>query len=136
MAKKKDIEDRRIHKIDVRFTNSEYQKILSDMEQYGYLSVSKYVRERMLKRRVEIKEELVTDREIKNQINMLSTEISRIGANYNKAVRRYLSTCNAKRPDGSTAITTRSTNYYLNRLHEDTLKVKELMDAILKTVNV
>ena len=105
------------------------------MEQYGYLSVSKYVRERLLKRRIEVKEQLVTDRDIKNQINKLTTEISRIGANYNKTVRKYLSTCNAVRPDGSTAITTRSTNYYVNRLREDTEKIKELIEKILESVS-
>ena len=105
------------------------------MEQYGYLSVSKYVRKRLLKRKVEIKEQLVTDRDVKNQINKLATEISRIGANYNKFVRKYLSTCNAVRPDGSTAITTRSTNYYVNRLREDTINIKEMMEKILDTVS-
>lgn len=105
------------------------------MEQYGYLSVSKYVRERLLKKRVQIKEELVTDRDVKNQINKLATEISRIGANYNKFVRKYLSTCKAVRPDGSTAITTRSTNYYVNKLRDDTVDIKELMEKILASVS-
>ena len=135
MAKKKDIEDVRNHILPVRFTKSEYDKLLSDVERYGYLSVSKYVRERLLKGRVEVKEQLVSDRDIKNQLNKLSTEISRIGGNYNKTVRKYLSTCKATRPDGSTAITTRSTNYYMNRLREDTLKIKELMEAILDSVS-
>ena len=75
MAKKKDIEDKKSYNINVRFTKSEYDKLLSDVEKYGYLSVSKYVRERLLKGRVEIQEQLVTDQDIKNQINLLTTEI-------------------------------------------------------------
>ena len=127
--------DKRSHNINVRLTKSEYDKIISEMEQYGYLSVSKYVRERLLKKRVKIMEQLVTDRDIKNQINKLTTEISRIGSNYNKFLRKYLSTCNAVRPDGSTAITTRSTNYYVNRLRDETVDIKELMEKVLDTVS-
>ena len=135
MAKKKDIEDKKSYNINVRFTKSEYDKLLSDVEKYGYLSVSKYVRERLLKGRVEIQEQLVTDQDIKNQINLLTTEISRIGGNYNKTVRRYLTTCKLTRPDGSTAISTRSTNYYMNKLRDDTLKIKEMMEYIIEAIS-
>lgn len=134
MARKKDIHERRIHKIDIRFTTEEYNKILTEMENYGYLSISKYVRERLLKGRLTIKEQVVTDQDIKNQINRLSTEISRIGTNYNTTVKKYMAMCNAKKEDGSALINTRSTNYYINNLLDMTTKVKEYMEIIIKTI--
>lgn len=136
MGKTKDINDRKIHFIGLRLTTDEYNKILSDMENYGYLSVSKYIRERVIKGRLTIKEQVVTDRDIKNQVNKLSTEISRIGSNYNKIVKKYLAICNAKRIDGNPIINTRSTNHYLYNLTEMSAKIKELMEMVIDTVSV
>lgn len=136
MGKIKDINDRKIHYIGLRLTTDEYNKILSDMENYGYLSVSKYIRERVIKGRLTIKEQVVTDRDIKNQVNKLSTEISRIGSNYNKIVKKYLAICNAKRIDGNPIINTRSTNHYLYNLTEMSAKIKELMEMVIDTVSV
>lgn len=135
MARKKDISERKNQFIGIRLTSEEYNRILSDMEYYGYLSVSKYIRERVLKRKLVIKEPVVTELDIKNQINRLSTQISSIGSNYNMTVKKYLTFCNAKRDDGTPLINTRSTNYYINNLINMTEKVKELMEIVLDTIS-
>lgn len=135
MGKEKDIKDKKKHFIGIRLTTDEYNKILSDMEQSGYLSISKYVRERLLKRKITLIREVTTDRDIKNQINRLSTEISRIGSNYNNVVRKYSAACNYVKNDGSPAITTRSTNYYMNKLMKMTEEVKDLMNSVIKTID-
>lgn len=136
MRKKLDESQRRSYKIDIRFTPLEYEKIKSEMECNGYLSMSKYIRMKLLKGRLVINHQIVTDRDIKNQVNRLSTEISRIGANYNMTVKKYMAMCRAKKEDGSALINTRATNYYINNLYEMTTKVKELMDVVVATVSV
>lgn len=135
MGTKKDINERKNHFIGIRLTADEYRKILSDMERYGYLSVSKYVREKVIKGRLTIKEQIVTDKDIKDQVNKLTTEISRIGSNYNKTVRKYLAVTKIKKSDGSPAINTRSTNYYIDNLHKMTMEIKKMMDHIIETIS-
>lgn len=102
-----------------RVTEKEEIQIRRDMSNADYLSMSKYFRDMILKRKVTLEKVQITDRTTRNQINDLSAKIERIGVNYNQAVRALHSALNAKVVKGKAAA------YYLSLL-------ASLSDEIIK----
>lgn len=102
-----------------RVTEKEEIQIRRDMANADYLSMSKYFRDMILKRKVTLEKVHITDRTTRNQINDLSAKIERIGVNYNQAVRALHGALNAKVVKGKAAA------YYLSLL-------ASLSDEIIK----
>ena len=102
-----------------RVTEKEEIQIRRDMANADYLSMSKYFRDMILKRKVALEKVQITDRTTRNQINDLSAKIERIGVNYNQAVRALHGALNAKVVKGKAAA------YYLSLL-------ASLSDEIIK----
>ena len=102
-----------------RVTEKEEIQIRRDMANEDYLSMSKYFRDMILKRKVTLEKVQITDRTTRNQINDLSAKIERIGVNYNQAVRALHGALNAKVVKGKAAA------YYLSLL-------ASLSDEIIK----
>ena len=102
-----------------RVTEKEEIQIRRDMANADYLSMSKYFRDMILKRKVTLEKVQITDRTTRNQINDLSAKIERIGVNYNQAVRALHGALNAKVVKGKAAA------YYLSLL-------ASLSDEIIK----
>ena len=102
-----------------RVTEKEEIQIRRDMANADYLSMSKYFRDMILKRKVTLEKVQITDRTTRNQINDLSAKIERIGVNYNQAVRALHGALNAKGVKGKAAA------YYLSLL-------ASLSDEIIK----
>jgi hypothetical protein len=102
-----------------RVTEKEEIQIRRDMSNADYLSMSKYFRDMILKRKVTLEKVQITDRTTRNQINDLSAKIERIGVNYNQAVRALHGALNAKVVKGKAAA------YYLSLL-------ASLSDEIIK----
>ncbi len=102
-----------------RVTEKEEIQIRRDMANADYLSMSKYFRDMILKRKVTLEKVQITDRTTRNQINDLSVKIERIGVNYNHAVRALHGALNAKVVKGKAAA------YYLSLL-------ASLSDEIIK----
>ena len=102
-----------------RVTEKEEIQIRRDMANADYLSMSKYFRDMILKRKVTHEKVQITDRTTRNQINDLSAKIERIGVNYNQAVRALHGALNAKVVKGKAAA------YYLSLL-------ASLSDEIIK----
>ena len=121
--------------VPVRFTEKQYAQLRMQMENVDFLSVSKYIRARVLDERIPIHRKLVlTDRNLRNQINRLSTTITRIGTDYNQVTRRVNALMKMKNPDGSAVVNPRSTAFFLSRLHKETLQIKLLMEQVIETV--
>ena len=102
-----------------RVTEKEEIQIRRDMSNADYLSMSKYFRDMILKRKVTLEKVQITDKTTWNQINNLSAKIERIGVNYNQAVRALHGALNAKVVKGKAAA------YYLSLL-------ASLSDEIIK----
>ena len=77
---------------------------------------------------------VLTDRVFRNQINSLSTIVSRIGVDYNQATKRFNSLVKQKRADGTPVINARAANYYLRQLQSMTVDLKRAMDYIIEMV--
>ena len=122
--------------VTLRFTEKEYIQLRAQMENVDYLSVSRYIRERVLNRQIVIKKDIVlTDRNLRNQINTLSSTVARIGVDYNQATKRFNSLAKQTRPDGSPVINARAANYYLSQLHLYTLQLIAELQKIVQIVS-
>ena len=111
-----------------RVTEKEEIQIRRDMANADYLSMSKYFRDMILKRKVTLEKVQITDRTTRNQINDLSAKIERIGVNYNQAVRALHGALNAKVVKGKAAA------YYLSlraSLSDEIIKrQEEIIDRV------
>ena len=87
-----------------RVTEEEEIQIRRDMANADYLSMSKYFRDMILKRKITLEKVTMTDRTMRNQINDLSAKIERIGVNYNQVVSLY----HQQSRSGSAGLNTRS----------------------------
>lgn len=122
--------------VGLKFTEKEYAQIRMQMENVDYLSLSKYIRAKVLDESIPIHRKLVlTDRNLRNQINRLSTTITRIGTDYNQITKRMNALMKLKNPDGSLVVNPRSTAFFLSRIHKETLEIKSIMNKIIDKVD-
>lgn len=121
--------------VGIRFTEKEWEVLTTQMKNYDYLSISRFIRDKVLDKRIKIDRNIVlTDRAFRNQINSLSAIVARIGVDYNQATKRFNSLVKQKRADGSPVINARAANYYLKQLNAMTVDLKKTMDTIIKMV--
>jgi hypothetical protein len=121
--------------VGIRFTEKEWELLCTQMKNCDYLSISRFIRDKVLDKRIKIDRSVVlTDRVFRNQINSLSTIVSRIGVDYNQATKRFNSLVKAKRADGSPVINARAANYYLRQLQTMTKELKQTMDQNIEMV--
>jgi len=120
----------------VRLTEQEDVELHRMMANLDYLSVAKYFRERALDRQTDIRRNIVlTDRNLRNQINNLASDVAKIGVDYNQATKKFNSLVKMKRSDGSPVLNERAANYYLTRLQKMTLAIKDRLDKIIEIVS-
>lgn len=121
--------------VGIRFTEKEWEVLTTQMKNYDYLSISRFIRDKVLDKRIKIDRSIVlTDRVFRNQINSLSAIVARIGVDYNQATKRFNSLVKQKRADGSPVINARAANYYLRQLNAMTVDLKKTMDTIIEMV--
>ena len=127
--------ENRTRYVGIRFTEKEWELLRNQMMNYDYLSISRFIRDKVLDKRIKIDRSVVlTDRVFRNQINSLSTIVSRIGVDYNQATKRINSLVKQKRADGSPVINARAANYYLCKLQSMTVELKKSMDYVIQLV--
>ena len=116
----------------VRFSEDEWLQISTRMNNSDYLSFTRFCKDILLKGRISYTKVTMTDRSIRNQINNVTSQISRIGNNYNQFVKRYQTTCKVKKKDGTPAIDTKVTIYYAKRLEAATEQLKDLQNQLIE----
>lgn len=122
--------------VAVRFTDKEYVQLKAQMANDDYLSVSKYIRVKTLDEHFRVRKRIVlTDRNLRNQINNLTAKIERIGVDYNQATKRFNTLTKAKRLDGTPVINARAANYYLKKLYAMTRDLKEEVNTLIEMVD-
>ena len=121
--------------VGIKFTETEYKMLSKQMQNNDYLSISNYIRDKVLDKRIKIDRSIeLTDRVFRNQINSLSAKVARIGVDYNQATKRFNSLVKEKRADGSPVINARAANYYLRQINAMTVELKKTMDQIIEMV--
>jgi len=123
-------------KVTARFTEKEYVQLKAKMANLDYLSLSKYIRVKALDKQIQVNKNVVlTDRNLRNQINNLTATIARIGVDYNQATKKFHILSKKTRPDGSPVINVRSANYYLISLQKMTRALNKNMDTLIEIVS-
>lgn len=126
----------RSHFVGLRFTEKEYVQLKAKMANLDYLSLSKYIRVKALDKQIQVNKNVVlTDRNLRNQINNLTATIARIGVDYNQATKKFHILSKKTRPDGSPVINVRSANYYLISLQKMTRALNKKMDTLIEIVS-
>lgn len=122
--------------INVRLTEKEHLQLKMQMKNLDYISVSQFIRDKVLDQRIRIRRDVeYTDRNLRNQINSLSTLVAKIGVDYNQATKKFTTLCKSKRADGSPVINSRSANSYLKKVAMMTTELKEAMDKVIDIVS-
>ena len=88
--------------IRARITAEEMDKVTVMMENYGYKTVSSFLRDLLFKKRLETHREIVnvTDKVLRDKMNNVIFQINKIGVNYNQVVALYQQQAKMFRPDG------------------------------------
>lgn len=126
--------EKRTKRYTIRFTESENEKMLSDMNSHDYLSVAKYIRDLVLNHRVRIEKVRVTDRSLRNQINQISLSINKLGNNYNQIVHKYNYITTVKNSKGEYIVSSRATARYLTDLEKVSIEIRNLQLQLIEIV--
>ena len=122
--------------VGLRFTEGEFEQIESQMKKADYISISKFIRDRALNKQIKVRRNIVlTDRNLRNMINDISTRIAKIGVDYNQATKQLNALSKKQRADGSPVINARAANYYLNKVAVMTKELKAQMDLVINMVD-
>ena len=128
--------DPRVRKISLRLSEKEYLQLLTQMQSNDYRSLSRFIRDKLLDTKTVIRKNIVlTDRNLRNQINNLSATVAKVGVDYNQATKKFNALCKMKRADGSPVINARAANYYLKKLYALTKDLKEEVDHLVDMVD-
>ncbi len=126
----------RYRKVTIRFTKDEFAQVESQMAKADYLAMSKYIRDRTLNKQIKVRKNIIlTDRNLRNMINDISTRIAKIGVDYNQATKQLNALSKKTRADGSPVINARAANYYLAKVATMTKELKEQMDLVINIVD-
>lgn len=122
--------------VGLRFTEGEFEQIESQMKKADYISISKFIRDRALNKQIKVRKNIIlTDRNLRNMINDITTRIAKIGVDYNQATKQLNALSKKQRADGSPVINARAANYYLNKVALMTKELKEQMDLVINIVD-
>ena len=122
--------------VGLRFTEGEFEQIESQMKKADYISISKFIRDRALNKQIKVRKNIIlTDRNLRNMINDITTRIAKIGVDYNQATKQLNALSKKQRADGSPVINARAANYYLNKVAVMTKDLKEQMELVINIVD-
>ena len=128
-------EEPRKHKIQVRLTDIEMAEMKNRMHDMDYLSVSKYIRDTVFRRRQTVRRVVdISDSGLGSQIEKLIAQVRKIGVNYNQVVTRYGRTLCMTRKDGSPAVSDKATIFYLEKLAAYTQRLASALDGVKKEI--
>ena len=106
------------------------------MKKADYISISKFIRDRALNKQIKVRKNIIlTDRNLRNMINDITTRIAKIGVDYNQATKQLNALSKKQRADGSPVINARAANYYLNKVALMTKELKEQMELVINIVD-
>ena len=88
----------------------------------------------LLKKKVTIQRETITDRSIRNQINEISGKIGKIGVNYNQVVKLLQSLSNTTKKDGRPVINTKIVASQMDQIAKLTKEIKKQQERLIEQV--
>ena len=126
------VEDRRSRLIALRLTEKEEVQLRGQMQVAGYLSLSRYIRDSVLEdRKLRSRTAPLTNREMREQINAISTEISKIGIDYSRVAEGFSTLMQENRDELRTLGQVRSATYDMRRINKFSQTLKKRMDELI-----
>lgn len=115
-------------RITFRLTEEEAIRFNSDMALQGYKSRSKYIRNNIFRGRVQRRNLKRIDSNTAKQIELLRTEVNRIGLNYNQAIKSMNTFAKMRDSKGQLIVTSETIDGILTDM-------RKLMQDVIVRVN-
>ena len=130
------IKNNHIRYIHARLTEEEYAHMKLQMTTHGYPSVSGYLRDLIMLKRLPPRRVVcrITDRELRDRINILIYQVNKIGVNYNQVVTLYQKQAKQMRPDGTPYLNTRLLDEKMRLLMRSTEGLRDEFAVILDVI--
>ena len=132
------IKNNHIRYIHARLTEEEYAHMKLQMTIHGYPSVSGYLRDLIMLKRLPPRRVVcrITDRELRDRINILIYQVNKIGVNYNQVVTLYQKQAKQMRPDGTPYLNTRLLDEKMTSLMRSTEGLRDEFAVILDVIKI
>ena len=129
-------EDKRVFYIHARLTEDEYSRMKLQMEQLGHRSISGFLRELIMKRRIpsRIAHDAVSDEVLREKMNVLIYHVNKIGVNYNQIAATYQRQAKQIRPDGTPYLNTHLLDAKMTELMRCTAGLRDEFAVILEII--
>ena len=125
---KKKMEKKKVF-IGFRLTDDEYIRLKSLMNMMGYRCVSLFIRDQLLKTRVQRRNLRRTEANLSRQLEQLTTEVKRIGVNYNQRVKALNTLARLRDKNGRVIVNA-------GDIDHDMMQMKRMMDGMVQKVNL
>lgn len=122
--------------VHARLSPDEHARLKLEMELHGYRNISNYIRDLIMQKRLPRRGVLtsVSDRELRDRVNILIYQVNKIGINYNQVVATWQKQARQTRADGSPYMNTHSVEARLTELMRMTEGLRDEFAVILDVV--
>ena len=122
--------------VQVRLTPEELARVKALMEISGYTVYSCFLRDLILQKRLPYRQEIVhvSDKQLRDKINVLIYQVNKIGINYNQVVATWQKQSHQTRPDGAPYMNTRLVEARLTELMRMTEGLRDEFAVILDVI--
>ncbi len=117
----------RKHYVNVRFSEAEYENLMTLMRLAGYRNRSKFIRESLLSKRYRRRNLSLNEANLSKQIELLRAEIRRVAVNYNQRVKTLNTLAKFRDRQGRVIVSSAD-------IERDMTDMKRMMDAMLTKV--
>lgn len=120
-------------KISIRFNEEEFLKFRETMNDKGYNSMSRFIRDSIFNNRMPTRK--IDTSSIEETLNSYLYQFKKIGVNYNQVVRNYGKVTNTKNSKGEFLVNNRSNYLLMTKMKSEIQKAKETLVTILEVIN-
>ena len=117
----------RKHYVNVRFSEAEYENLMTLMRLAGYRNRSKFIRESLLSKRYRRRNLSLNEANLSKQIELLRTEIRRVAVNYNQRVKTLNTLAKFRDRQGRVIVSSAD-------IERDMTDMKRMMDSMVTKV--
>lgn len=117
----------RKHYVNVRFSEAEYENLMTLMRLAGYRNRSKFIRESLLSKRYRRRNLSLNEANLSKQIELLRAEIRRVAVNYNQRVKTLNTLAKFRDRQGRVIVSSAD-------IERDMTDMKRMMDSMVTKV--
>ena len=122
--------------VHARLTEEEFSRLKLQMAMLGYPAVSGYLRDLIMQKGIPPRRVVsrITDRELRDRINILIYQVNKIGVNYNQVVSLYQKQAKQMHQDGTPYLNTRLLDEKMTSLMRSTEGLRDEFAVILDVI--